>query len=233
MKCICLSNFTLTLRSAFFKVIEAQMTFVRTLKAFHGGILRRIVQSPTLTLPHLQRVFTELTILLDLHSHLLSQMHDHQKACHPLLTDIVGITFDSVVCWADHYNIYASVLFDALDELGRFSADIFPLVHAAAHPILADQDISTLIWLPINHLRRLSKSFHALLDVTADHHHDTKPTVEVISTINKLIEICDSLTSTTGSSPQMRQLATQLQWSGEEDQVGNISHLQFLGSLTY
>jgi hypothetical protein len=208
------------------------MVFVRTLKAFHGGILRRIVESPMLTLPHLQRVSTELTILIDLHSHLLNQMHDHQKECHPLLTDIVNITFDSVVCWADHYNIYASILFDALDELGQFSADIFPLVHANAHPILADQDLSTLIWLPINHLRRLSKSFYVLLDVMADDHHDTKPTVEVISTINKLIEICDTLTSTTGSSPQMRQLATQLQWPSEEDQVRSILHLQFLRLLT-
>lgn len=130
-KCMFRQIHSALLSSAIFKIIETQMSFVRILKAFHGGILKRIVQSPALTLPHLQRVYTELTILIDLHGRLLNQMHAHQTEYHPALTEVVNFTFDSVICWADHYNIYSSILFDALDELGRFNADIFPLVHVS------------------------------------------------------------------------------------------------------
>ena len=69
------------------------------------------------------------------------------------------------------------------------------------------------------HLRKLAKSLHQLLNVTSDDHTELKAIVESISTITKLVEICDNLSSSGGSSPEIRQLATQLQWQGAEDPV--------------
>ncbi|PVG00772.1 hypothetical protein CPB86DRAFT_782329 [Serendipita vermifera] len=206
-------------QSAIFKVIGAQMDFVRTLKVFHKGILRRIVHSHTSKVPHLQRIYSEMTILIDIHSQMLDGMHTHQINSHPKLTDIIHITFDSVSTWIDHYSIYSSVLLDALTELEEHSADLFPVVHAISHPLLVNQDMATLLWLPISHLRRFTKSLHLLLEVTPEGHAEMKTTVDVISVLSNLIDLCDSLTPSIGSRPEIRTLATQLIWQSEEDQM--------------
>jgi hypothetical protein len=94
-------------------------------------------------------------------------------------------------------------------------------IQVIPHPILKEHDLSSLAWLPINHLRRLSKSFFNLLDATPDKHEDLKATVEVISTLDKLVDLCDLLTASVGTGIELRRFTTQLQWRGDEDHVRN------------
>lgn len=64
--------------------------------------------------------------------------------------------------------------------------------------------------------------FYNLLDVTPDNHEDLKGVVEVVSTLGKLIELCDDWTASAGLSTELRQMVTQLQWKGEEDPVCSV-----------
>jgi hypothetical protein len=67
------------------------------------------------------------------------------------------------------------------------------------------------------------------LDATPDKHEDLKATVEVISTLNKLIDLCDSWTASVGTGIELRRFTTQLQWRGDEDHVRNKgSYCRFL-----
>lgn len=206
-------------QSVIFKFIEAQMTCLRIVKDFHSGVLRRIVQSPALVLPDLEKVYDSMAIIIEHQQQLMQHLHAHQLESHPLLTDVPQVVFQTITSWGHAYTTYSSQLCDALRELETHSADIFPLVHAISSPTIMDHDIASLLWAPITHLRRLSKALHLLLNVTPDDHVELKPIVESISTITKLVEVCDNLSSASGSSPEIRQLATQLQWQGVEDLV--------------
>ncbi|KAG8829493.1 hypothetical protein FRC18_009267 [Serendipita sp. 400] len=204
-------------QSVIFQVIETQMIFVRTMRDFHTGVLRRIVQAPGLSLPNLRRTFDEMTGIITMQTQLLCSMHEHQIQNHPLLTEIPDIIFESSRLWAGLYGPYCSLLKDAFGELERHNADIFPLVHALSNPTIADHDLVSLLWTPVVHLRRLCKTLRSLLEVMEDGHCSLKVTVELISTLSKLVELCDTLTTSIGSSPEIRQLSIQLQWQEEED----------------
>lgn len=93
------------------------------------------------------------------------------------------------------------------------------LTQVISHPILKDHDLPSLAWLPIKNLRCISKSFYNLLDATPDTHEDLKSTIEVVSTLGKLIDLCDGLTTSVGIGPELRELVTQLQWAEAEDQA--------------
>ncbi|KAG8829679.1 hypothetical protein FRC17_006198 [Serendipita sp. 399] len=203
-------------QSAIFKIIETQMTFVRIMRDFHAGVLRRIVQAPGMSVPNLHRSFDEMAGIVTLQAQLLGAMHDHQVQSHPILTEIPDLIFESTRMWAGLYGPYSSLLKDAFGELEVHNADIFPLVHALSNPTIADHDLVSLLWMPITHLRRLCKALRALLEVTEDNHRSLKLTVDSVSTVEKIIELCDTLTSSIGSSPEIRQLSTQLQWQEED-----------------
>lgn len=205
-------------QSALFRIIQVHGTSVQTMQSFHKGILRRIVMSPTPHLPNMKRLYTEFSSLLEASTHLLQQLHIHQMEAHPRLTKVTNIVFDSITTWADIYSLYCTALIDALEELELHSAQVFPIVHVIVHPLLKDRDLSSLLWLPLNYLRSLSKSFFNLLDATPDNHEDLKGVVEAISTMNKLVELCDMWTSSAGLGTELRGLLAQLQWRGEEDQ---------------
>jgi hypothetical protein len=160
-----------------------------------------------------------MSALLGVHTHLLSGLHSHQADSHPVLTQIINIAYESVVQWGDLYSNYSSNLVDAQQELIQHNSSIFPIVHVLSDPLVSEYGLSTLLWLPITHLRRFLRGIRALLDVTADQHRDLKTLVELLSTLQKIIELCDTTTSTIGSSPEIRQLITQLQWPGRENTV--------------
>jgi len=103
--------------------------FRHFLTSLGQGVLKRIVSSPSLALPSLDRLYTELAALIEVNLQLLNRLHSHQMQSHPRLTDITNIFFDSIVNWADVYGLYSAALVDALEELECHSAEIFPIVH--------------------------------------------------------------------------------------------------------
>jgi hypothetical protein len=95
------------------------------------GVLKRIVLSPNLVLPKLDRLYTELASLIEVNSQLLNQLHAHQMQSHPRLTDVTRLFFDSVSNWGEVYSLYSTALVEALGELELHSAEIFPVVHVS------------------------------------------------------------------------------------------------------
>lgn len=79
--------------------------------------------------------------LIEVNSQLLHQLHTHQMQAHPRLTMVTKLVFDSVTGWADMYNLYCTVLLDALEELEYHSAAIFPIVHVSQSTLLPNMKL--------------------------------------------------------------------------------------------
>lgn len=125
--------------------------------------------------------------------------------------------------WSNAYAGYTGLLADEIRSIKQAQLHTYPFISSSSHPMLAKKDLLHLLRLPVNHLQHLSRNFKTLLDNTPDEHPDVKAIVELISTLNRIWEICSMNSCWDGTNLQIEELKGDLSWSGFEDNTMRLN----------